>query len=103
MRRLIRFMDPEEFRQELRAQGITELRRDYIRRTKKDLSGGYLVLTAEKDGTIYRHEVLLIVELACLWHTKHVQEKVRRKREEAERWLRKFFRGFTIKPGIIVR
>jgi len=103
LRKLIRIMDPEEFRAELEREGIKELRRDYIRRTKKDWSAGYLILTAEKDGTIYRHEILLIIDHACLWHTDSVQARVRKKREEAERWLKEFFKDFTIRPGIIVR
>ena len=104
MRRLIRIMDPEEFKAELEREGIKELRRDYIRRTDKNgMAGGYLVITAEKDGVIYRHDVLLVVEHACLWSTEHVQEKCKEQKEKAEKWLREFFKDFTIRPGIIVR
>ena len=104
MRKLIKIMDPEEFRAELEREGIREIRRDYIRRTDKNgVAGGYLVITAEKDGVIYRHEVLLIVQHSALWGSDYVQEKCKEQKEKAEKWLREFFKDFTIRPGIILR
>jgi len=104
MRELIKIMDPEEFRAELEREGIRTIRRDYIKRTDKNgVAGGYLVLTAEKDDVIYRHEALLIVQRAILWDSDYVQEKCKEQKEKAEKWLREFFKDFTIRPGIIVR
>ena len=105
--RIIKIYNPEEFRAELVREGITELRRDYVRRTKDGKFGpvsyGFLVLTAEKDGTIYRHEEEIFAASAIFWdNDEKTQKRILEARERAERWLQEFFKGFTIRPGIIV-
>ena len=105
--RIVKIYSPEEFRAELECEGIREIRRDYIRRTRDSeigpISYGFLVLTAEKDGTIYRHEEEIFAASAIFWdNDEKTQKRILEARERAERWLQEFFKGFTIRPGIIV-
>jgi len=102
---IITIHDPEEFREELRREGIRTVRRDYIRKAWDDEDiawyGYVLVLTADKGDTIYRCEVLLCVCPAVIWGVERERRRREKTREEAEAWLRKFFEGFEVRPGVI--
>jgi len=106
----ISFWNLKEFKQELKERGITQIRRDFIgtsevrESTSPDIGKiGVdrikLVLTASDGKDVLRYEEVIFSCFSIM--AEEYKDKVKELIEKIKGWVKKEFKGFEVKGGII--